>query len=846
MSLNANFRTLLRLLSVALSLLAVTPMRGADYVLLIDASSSMTTKISGKTGPTRLDVVIKALKEYLAELPLESKVYIAAFNKGIYDIDELTLRSESQRRVLIEKIDSIQELTRADAAGRTHLWAALEHALQKGNDYLQGQLGGTVEVRVLTDGGNNDQTTKWAGRSAATVFAELQKSYPQIGNNISANLILLGSFDLQLTGQEAIGIATVPSFRPVLPPTIVVTPPSPKAGETVRIQDASRQRFDTYDWSVDGQLIARDREFSHTFATPGSHSIQVVTFAGRQKERGTLAVVIREPDKPEPMNPSIRFEPGDPEPGDLVRIVGNSAGKPAAYNWTVDGKQAGTGLEFEHLMESEGEHEVIFSVRDVTGREEQAIRKLFATEKSLTVAFHSQPEAVAGKDVVFKNLTRGRAFGWQWTFGDQEPSTEKDPVHRFVNSGDEAVTNFVVLQAKTRSGRSFSSAPVPITIHPIPKPPRPAFKITQNVIHVGDQIAFTNQSRGVYKLIHWDFAGDGTSTLSDPDFTFSTAGEKDVKLTLTGEGGTAETQARITVLPREIQVRVHFANPDAGMPPAIGEEIDFGKINPTHLKQGTLIGQKSDSLQITFSSQPNTSEGLLVTLTGRTNAFEIAARQDGKTVRLAPSMLLTQDSVLQVLLQTNATEEPHEATLTFTPLGTGVFLNGKHTAVAMTLRADLGSEGMGGILFLIGLAGAGGVGFLLWKSIGGPLISPASSVVVSLNEVLQNPAPGQQPLRLKTPLHPNEVIRFGFRNDGANHVFDLKAPEWSIRRDKSSVRLSGPNQQPRNLLKLGHLTVQIKGTDGKLRKISIETTYEQPKNTAPRNPTSLRKPTSRP
>jgi PKD repeat protein len=800
MSLNANFQPLLRLLLAALSLLIVTPLGSADYVLLIDASNSMTTKVSGKTGPTRMDVVIKALKEYLAELPLESKVYIAAFNKGIYDIDELTLRSESQRLLLIEKIDSIQGLTRADAAGRTHLWAALEHALGKGNDYLQAQQGGTVEVRVLTDGGDNDQTTKWAGRSATTVFAELERSYPQIGNTLSANLILLGSFDLQLTGQEAIGIAKVPSFRPVLPPAIVVTPPSPKAGETVRIHDASKQRFDTYDWSVDGQLVAREREFSYNFETAGSHLIEAVGFFGRQKDRGTLTVIIREPDKPEPLNPSIQFEPGDPEPGDSVRIIGQSTGKPVAYNWTVNGKQEGAGTELEHLVLTEGQHEVIFSVRDVTGREEHAIRKISATERPLTVAFHSQPEAVAGTDVVFKNLTRGKAFRWQWSFGDQRPSTEKDPIHRFENSGDEAVTNFVVLEAKTRSGRSFSSTPVPITIHPISKPPKPAFTMTQAAIHVGDQIAFTNHSRGVYNVIQWDFGGEGTSALSDPDFIFSTPGEKDVKLTLTGEGGTAEAHTKITVLPREIHVRVLLANPDAGLPPEVGEVIDFGKINPTHLRQGTLIGIKSDSLQITFSSQPDPSEGLLVTLAGGTNAFELATRQEGKTLRLPPSMMVTQDTIVQVLLRPTATEEPHEAKLTFTPVGNGVFLNKMQTPVAITLRANLDSEGTGGLLFLIGLAGAGIVVFILWKSISTPIITPASSVVVSLTQVLQNPAPGQHPLKLKTPLHSNEVIRFGLRNDGANHVFDLKAPEWSIRRDKSSVRLSGPNQQQRNLI----------------------------------------------
>ena len=815
-------------------------------MLLIDASGSMETKIKGVTGPSRLDLVTKAVKEYVAELPLESRVYLAAFNKAVYEIDQRTLRSETQRRALINSIDSIQQLTRQEAAGTTHLWAALEHALEKGNAYLKEQPDGTVVVRVLTDGGDNDKTTKWAGRPAANVFAELQKKYPQIGNNISANLILLGSFDLQLTGREGIGTGTVPNFRPVLPPTIVVTPAFPKAGERVRVSDASKQLFDTYDWWVDGQLASREREFSYTFTTAGQHSIQVFALAGRQKERMTLPVLVREADKPEPMNPSFRFEPTDPEPGDSVKLFGRASGKPVASSWTVDGKEIGGGFELEQVIEGEGPHTVVFTVRDAAGREERVSSQVTATERPLSVAFHSPAEALAGTAVVFNNLTRGKSFGWQWAFGDDAPSNEKDPLHRFVNSGDEPVTNRVILQAKSRSGRTFSSDLAFITIHPTPKPPKPAFQVTDRPIHVGDQIAFANNSRGVFITILWDFGGEGTSALRDPDFTFKTAGEKNVTLTLTGEGGTAQTNQLLTVLPREIKVGVSLVTTNGGPAPELGGSIDFGKINPTHLKQGTLIGLRDDSLQVTFSSRPEGTDGLMVTLEGATNAFQLAARQGGKSVPLASSVLLTEDTILQVVLRPSASEQAHEAKLMFAPRGEGVFVNGKKAPAAVDLRADLSSESLGGILFLFAIVVAGVVGFIIWKSIGGPVITPASLVDVSLTEVLQNPVPGQQPLKLKTPLQPNEVIRFGMSNAGANHVFDLKAPEWSIRRDKSSVRLTRPNQRPRNLIKLSELTEQIKGSDGRVRKISIKTTYKNPVKTDAGKHQSARNTSQRP
>lgn len=797
--------------------------RASDFVLIVDASISMKSEanVPGKIGQRRLDIVIEALQSSLQEIPLGSRVYLAAFNRVITPQAELVLQTEADRARLIQAVSTLDSLVaRESESGGTHLWSALDHALQKGTEYVKNDTEHTLVVRVYTDGEDNDNNPRYRGKSKQQIIQELRDKYPAVADYVT--LVLLGNMDFYLRGINStsggINVTKAADFRFVLP-TIIVDPPAPDAGNLVRFTVPANQVFDTFDWSVDGQPKSRDRIFSCSFPNPGTYQVRLtVTAHNGQREAVSKSVQVGAN-----LNPSFTFVPAGPEPGETVAFFGRASQAALSPSWLVDGADAGAGSELQKVFAQEGQHEIVFRVKDSAGRMATLTNRVTVAEKPLAVAFDTPPEVVSGKEVEFKNTTLGRASVWRWDFGDQQSSPDQHPHHHFVNSSEQPVQFHVVLHATSPLGREFASEPHTIIVHPSPKPPKAAFHVGQSRAKVGQLVNFSDDSTGIITSRGWQFADEGESSLATPEHAFRTPGEKTVRLTVTGPGGSDTVTQKVPVRPQQTSVTVSVVDPNSSAPLDLPRSIDFGRINPVNLHTGDFIGDGKDTIQFVFSDEPEDSSAVVLSVASTNDAFCLQLRHDGKTVPLTLPARLRGNSLVLIALNTNAPEGIHEASVILTPVGADLVLNETNQPLTLGLRVKIGSDSGPEfvILLLVVLTVIGWIVYKLWPK--GP--TRDSQVTIGLAE-------HHEPTKGTTTVHSaaranqrfivanGDMIVLGQSQD-SKHIFDLKAPDWRIRREASRIVLvDRRDSKTASILKSGDLK-EIKTQEGIVRRIAI-------------------------
>jgi len=134
--------------------------------------------------------------------------------------------------------------------------------------------------------------------------------------------------------------------------------------------------------------------------------------------------------------------------------------------------------------------------------------------------------------VEFHDTSTGDVEGWNWDFGDQSGSSEKNPIHTYSRAGSFSVTltvyNPMQRNAVTKEGLiSVGSPPVPEFTANITSGPSPL------------TVSFKDSSSGLPIQWNWDF-GDGTSSdEQNPVHIYNVAGKYDVRLTITNVFGNA-------------------------------------------------------------------------------------------------------------------------------------------------------------------------------------------------------------------------------------------------------------------------------------------------------------------
>ncbi|WP_375562948.1 PKD domain-containing protein [Bernardetia sp. OM2101] len=223
--------------------------------------------------------------------------------------------------------------------------------------------------------------------------------------------------------------------------------------------------------------------------------------------------------------------------------------------------------------------------------------------------------------VTFNNTsTNATSFVWS-AAGTSFSSTEKNPTFTFTTTGD-----FEVTLVATGEGGS-STKTTQISVAPAdtnPSAPIAAFSFAPTSITNVDEVTFTNESQNATSY-QWSAEGTSfSSTEENPKFTFTTAGDFDVKLVATGAGGTDEITQRITVnpvtqLPPPV-ASFSFSpeNPEAGQEVSFTNESENAE-SYQWSAAGTSFSSTEENPKFTFDTAGNFDVKLVATNSEGTN-----------------------------------------------------------------------------------------------------------------------------------------------------------------------------------------------------------------------------------
>ena len=139
----------------------------------------------------------------------------------------------------------------------------------------------------------------------------------------------------------------------------------------------------------------------------------------------------------------------------------------------------------------------------------------------------------------FTNTSTG-AVAYDWSFGDGGTSTSTNPTHTYIANGSYTVRLIATNAAgckDTFTSNSFVNIGAP----------NASFNVSSLSVCTGKTVNFTNTSTPAGYTSAWDFGTGGTSTSTNPTYTFSSTGTYTVRLIVSRSGCSDTDSKTITV-----------------------------------------------------------------------------------------------------------------------------------------------------------------------------------------------------------------------------------------------------------------------------------------------------------
>ena len=233
-----------------------------------------------------------------------------------------------------------------------------------------------------------------------------------------------------------------------------------------------------------------------------------------------------------------------------------------------------------------GNHRIALEVASLVGCRD-SLSRMINVRQSPEVDF-SFTTPCLGEAVFFTDHTTAPPWALvssqQWDFGDGNTSAQSNPSHLYAAGGIYNVTLSVTALNGCRP-----SLTLPVTVHSPPQADFAAPGLCQNTPHTFQDLSTVENSS--ISQWQWNFAGQGTSTLPDPEFTFSQPGQYAVSLVATSQAGCTGSitqlvdvypapEPQFTFFPRYgvAPLNVSFSNLSQG---ASSYVWDFGDGTPT-------------------------------------------------------------------------------------------------------------------------------------------------------------------------------------------------------------------------------------------------------------------------
>ena len=300
----------------------------------------------------------------------------------------------------------------------------------------------------------------------------------------------------------------------------------------------------TYAWDFtnDGTVDSTEKNPSHIYDTAGTYTVNltVTNHAGSDTEIKTDYITVSTPLVP----PTAAFT-SDIQSGIVpltVRFTDQSTGTgPFTYSWDFnnDGTADSTEQNPSHVYDTAGIYAVKFTVTGPGGLDDEIKTDYITVSPAPVVPSAGFTATPTYLSVVFTDTSTGTGpLTYAWDFGDGGSSIDQNPVHVYTSAG-----TYTVKLTVTGPG-GVDDETISVTVAAAPVAPVAAYTATPTYLSV----VFTDASTGTGPLTYaWDFGDGGSSTDQSPIHVYAAAGTYNVKLTVTGPGGTDDETKSLTI-----------------------------------------------------------------------------------------------------------------------------------------------------------------------------------------------------------------------------------------------------------------------------------------------------------
>jgi PKD repeat protein len=299
-----------------------------------------------------------------------------------------------------------------------------------------------------------------------------------------------------------------------------------------------------YAWSFGGGATSSQQNPSHTYATSGLKSVQlIVTTNTGCKDTVSQNVMVH----PKP-NADFLVS-GDVCLGEAVTFTDVSfipSGVITGYAWAFGDGGTSTLQNEQRTYATAGTYNVTLTVTS----DQQCSHSQTKTVEVFPnpVAAFAPSPACDGRPVVFTNqstISSGSISQYGWSFGDGNTATSTDPSHTYATAGSYTVTLVAVSDKQCADTTSLS-----VDISPVP-----VAAFTAPDVCDGEAVVFTNQSTisgGTISQYGWSFGDGNVGAVASPSHTYAAPGVYTVILAAVSDKQCADTvsaQVEVFALP---------------------------------------------------------------------------------------------------------------------------------------------------------------------------------------------------------------------------------------------------------------------------------------------------------
>jgi len=286
----------------------------------------------------------------------------------------------------------------------------------------------------------------------------------------------------------------------------------------------------TYSWNFGDNTTSSQKQPIHTYSDTGTFTIKLYAYNVSgcvQVYTIAKAVHITGPVS----GFSCNVQNGCPPL--KVNFTSSSSSGAVKYLWLFSDSTSDSGNTATHIFNNIGKYDVTLVCYNGSGCTDTLTKSKYISVSNAT-ANYITPKSITTCAPFIEKFSDplSNDIAWEWNFGDGSTSTQKNPMHTYLNAGTYraslTVTNANGCKIVISDFQDFDLEGV-----------NPGFTTKTHICPPGE-ITFNDTSAGAASWL-WDF-GDGTSSTSKgPDHIYTKSGYYNVKLTVTTSQGCSYT-----------------------------------------------------------------------------------------------------------------------------------------------------------------------------------------------------------------------------------------------------------------------------------------------------------------